>query len=97
MAEEVVSFCASGGHLSVTQLSLSLTSPASCARIHLPGPFHKRCRNYISKVAAAVRGVKRKRIRRGKASGKKEQVPGMKGDKWVLDKSFGQEREMQER
>lgn len=34
MAEEVVSLCASGGHLSVTQL-LSLTSSLP-ARIHLP-------------------------------------------------------------
>lgn len=57
MAEEAVSLCASGGHLSVTRL-LSLTSPLP-ARIRCQA-LHKHCLNYISKVAV-VSGVKRKR------------------------------------
>lgn len=104
MAEEVVSLCASGGHLGVTRL-LSLTCSLP-ARIHCQA-FHKHCLNYISKVAV-VRGVKRKRRHRGKASEtgfnkkktkklkNKEPVPERKREKWVLDKSFGPQSEMQE-
>lgn len=56
--------------------------------------FHKYCLNYISKVAV-VRGVKRKRRHKGKASGKKKKKrAGARNKKREM--GFGQLSEMQE-